>query len=79
MVEKERLGQMIQRHWQAPCSRMTEDLRKIGPLDETLQQAPRQTADLLYRLVSVQKTHYPEALEIAPRKSAFPPPFQQEE
>jgi hypothetical protein len=73
MHENTRLRQMILRHWQEHHPRMVEELRSRNQLEETLNQAEEQTADLLYQLVSVKKMQYQTAWEMATREWAFLP------
>jgi hypothetical protein len=73
MKHNSRLSQMILRHWQAHRPQVVQDLRNRKQLQQTLNQAEEQTADLLYELVSVQKMPYQEAWEIATREWGFLP------
>ena len=73
MPENTRLRQLILRHWQAHRPQMVEELRSRNQLENTLQAAEEQTADLLYELVSVRKLEYQTAWEMATREWAFLP------
>ena len=73
MDEKTRLGQMILSHWQTHLPEMVAELRSRNNLEKALQEAEKQTADLLHELVSVQKMEYQAAWEIATREWAFLP------
>ena len=64
---------MILSHWHTHRPEMVAELRGRNLLGKTLQEAEKQTADLLYELVSVQKMEYQAAWEIATREWAFLP------
>jgi hypothetical protein len=73
MPEKDRLSQLILRHWQEHCPRMVEELRAHNHLANALVEATERTADLLYELVSVQKLEYRVAWEMAMQEWAYLP------
>ena len=73
MHQTNRLGQMILSHWHTHRPEMVAELRSRNLLEKTLQEAEKQTADLLHELVSVQKMEYQTAWELATREWAFLP------
>jgi hypothetical protein len=73
MEEKNRLQQMILKHWLAHRPRMVEELRKKNQLEQAIAEAGQRTSDLLYDLLSAKKMQYQEAWELATREWAFPP------
>jgi hypothetical protein len=73
MDEKNRLQQMILKHWQAHRPQMVEELRRSNQLEQAISAAEERTADLLYELISVKKMEYQEAWEQATREWAFLP------
>ena len=55
MDEKNRLREMILRHWQAHRPQMVAELRRSDQLEQAITEAEERTADLLYELMSVKK------------------------
>jgi hypothetical protein len=73
MDEKNRLADMILRHWCLYRPQMVEELRQKNQLEQAIRQAEERTADILYELLSVWKMQYQEAWEQATREWVSPP------
>jgi hypothetical protein len=73
MDEKNRLQEMILKHWLVHRPQMVEELRKSNHLEQAISEAEARTSDLLYDLLSVKKMQYQDAWELATREWAFLP------
>ena len=73
MDEKNRLQEMILKHWLVHRPQMVEELRQKNHLQQAISEAEARTSDLLYDLLSVKKMQYQDAWELATREWAFLP------
>jgi hypothetical protein len=72
LYEKNRLADMILRHWRTHLPQMVAELERSHRLTQALQEAESRAADLLYEFLSVRKMQYQDAWELAMTECLLP-------
>jgi hypothetical protein len=72
MPDHDRLCSLILEHWSRYHPSMLAQLKQQNRLQEELEEAAEQFADLLFELVSVRKMEYHQAWELAVNQFLLP-------